>query len=46
MKVHIHGLDEAQPFNNAAFPQALLHLGCDVDECSARRCVKPQFFTV
>ncbi len=43
---NVHGVDEAQPFKNAAFPHALFHLGRDVDECSARRCVKPKFLTV
>ena len=42
----MHGIDEHQPFTNAAFPQALFHLRGNIDKCPSRRRLKPEFLPV
>ena len=39
-------LHEHEPFLDAAFPEALLHLGGDVDEGPAAGDVEPEFLAV
>ena len=42
----VHGVQEAEPLANAAFPQTGLHIGSDVAEGPACREFEPQFLSI
>ena len=44
--IPISSIDQTEYLTNAAFPQAFLNLGGDVDECTARGGVEPKFIAV
>jgi hypothetical protein len=39
----VHGIDQHQTFLDTAFPEAVFHLPCDVEERSPAGNLKPQF---
>jgi hypothetical protein len=39
----VHGVDQHQTFLDTAFPEAVFHLRCDVEERSPAGDLKPQF---
>src|SRR5262245_13620169 len=42
----VHGIDKHKSFFYAALAEAVLHLGCDVDEGYPCRRVEPDFFAI
>jgi hypothetical protein len=42
----VHGITQHEAFGDAAFPEALLHLGGDVDEGPAAGDLKPEFLAM
>jgi hypothetical protein len=42
----VHGVAKHKAFFNAAFPQAFINLWGNVDEGSAARYLKPEFFSI
>jgi hypothetical protein len=43
---YMHGIAEYKTFSDPTFSQAFFDLGSDVDQSSARRYFKPEFFTI
>jgi hypothetical protein len=42
----VHGVDQGEPFLNAALMQAFFHLRRDVDERSAAGDIEPEFLAI
>jgi len=43
---NVHGIDQHQPFPNAAFGKTFLHVGCNVNKRPPGGDFKPEFFSV